>query len=122
MFLFLASLADRRGATSFALGSGGFDHGCETETSARDVDPGVTFVVDWEIGTVASLGDVGASKLTKSNSSKVETLTFLGCCALVQQLVAPEQAGAEGYPQLAKYNITWPINIDSQSKHVFERV
>ncbi len=59
MFLFWASLADRLGATSSALGSGGFDHGCKTGTSVKDLDPGVLFVVGWEIGTVASLGDVG---------------------------------------------------------------
>ncbi len=56
---FWASLADRLGATSSALGSGSFDHGCETGTSAKDLDLGVAFVVGWEIGTVASLGDVG---------------------------------------------------------------
>ncbi len=59
LFLFCASTADRLGATSSALGSGGFDHGCETGTSATDLDPGVAFIVGWEIGTVASLGDVG---------------------------------------------------------------
>ncbi len=59
LFLFWASLAERLGATSSALGSGGFDHGCETGTSAKDLDPGVPFVVGLEIGTVASLGDVG---------------------------------------------------------------
>ncbi len=47
---FWASLADRLG------GSSGFDRGCETGTSAKDLDPGVAFVVGWEIGTVASLG------------------------------------------------------------------
>ncbi len=59
MFLFWASLADRLGATSSALGSGGFDYSCEAGTSAKDLDPGVAFVVGWEIRTVASLGDVG---------------------------------------------------------------
>ncbi len=59
MFLFWASLAERLGATSSALGSGGFDDGCETGTSAKDLDPGVAFVVGWEIGDVASLGNVG---------------------------------------------------------------
>ncbi len=59
LFLFWASLADRLGATSSALGCGGFDHGCETGTSAKDLDPGVPFVVGWEIGDVASLGNVG---------------------------------------------------------------
>ncbi len=56
MFLFWANLADRLGS---ALGSGGFDHGCETVTSVKDLDPWVAFVVGWEIGAVASLGDVG---------------------------------------------------------------
>ncbi len=59
LFLFWASLADRLGATSSALGSAGFDHGCEMGTSAKDLNRGVAFVVGWEIGTVASLGDVG---------------------------------------------------------------
>ncbi len=59
LFLFWASLADRLGAISSAFGSGGFDRGCETGTSAKDLDPGVAFVVGWEIGTVAPLGDVG---------------------------------------------------------------
>ncbi len=55
LFLFWSSLADRLGATSSAFGSGGFDHGCKTGTSANDLAPGVAFVVGWEIGTVASL-------------------------------------------------------------------
>ncbi len=59
LFLFWASVADRRGATSSALGSGDFDHGCETGTSAKDLDAGEAFVVGWKIGTVASVGDVG---------------------------------------------------------------
>ncbi len=59
LFLFWASLADRLGTTSPAFGSGGFDYGCETGTSAKDLDPGAAFVVGWEIGTVASVGDVG---------------------------------------------------------------
>ncbi len=59
MFLFWASLADRLGATSSDTPSGGFDHGRETGTPNKDVDPGVTFVVGWEVGTVASLVDVG---------------------------------------------------------------
>ncbi len=41
------------------MGSGGFDHDCETGTSAKDLDPGAAFVVGGEIGTVASFGDVG---------------------------------------------------------------
>ncbi len=59
LFLFWASLADRLGATSSAFGSGGVDHGCETGTSSKDLDPGAAVDVCWEIGTVASLGDVG---------------------------------------------------------------
>ncbi len=59
--VFASFLGEPRGspvATSSALGSGGIDHVCETETSAKDLDPGVAFVVGWEIGNVASLGDV----------------------------------------------------------------
>ncbi len=51
-------LADHLGDTSSALESSGFHHGCETETSAKDLDPGLAFVVGWEIGTVPYLGDV----------------------------------------------------------------
>ncbi len=43
LFLFWASLVDRLGATSFALGSGGFDHGCET---------------GWKVGAATSLAVV----------------------------------------------------------------
>ncbi len=61
LFFFLSwvRLTDRLGATSFALGCGGIDHGCEMAISTKNLDPGVAFAADWEIGTVASLGDVG---------------------------------------------------------------
>ncbi len=52
---FVSCLGKPRGSPG---GSGGFGHGCKTGTSAKDLDPGVAFVVGWEIGTVASLGDV----------------------------------------------------------------
>ncbi len=52
--LLWASHADRLDATSFALGSGRFDLSCETGTSNKDLDPGVTFAAGWDIGTVAS--------------------------------------------------------------------
>ncbi len=45
-------------ASSFALGSGSFNLGCETGTSTKDLDPGVKFAAGWDIGTVASLGEV----------------------------------------------------------------
>ncbi len=58
--LFWESLTDRPDATCFALGSGSLDIGCETGTSTKELDPGVTLAVGWEIGTVASLGEVWA--------------------------------------------------------------
>ncbi len=39
------------GATSFALGSGGFNLGIEMWTSTTDFVPGVSGVFTWEIGT-----------------------------------------------------------------------
>ncbi len=59
MFLFWATIADHLGATSSALGSGGFNRGCEAGASTKGLDPAVAFVVGWEIGTVAPVGDVG---------------------------------------------------------------
>ncbi len=52
-------LTDCLGAKSFALGCGGIDHICEMAISTKNLDPGVAFAAGWEIGTVASLGDVG---------------------------------------------------------------
>ncbi len=46
-----ASLADRLSATSFVLGSGGFNLGFEMWTPAKGFVPGVSFAGAWEIGT-----------------------------------------------------------------------
>ncbi len=48
-------LADSMGATSYALGSGGFNLGFEMKTSMKDFVPGVSFAGTWEIGTSSTV-------------------------------------------------------------------
>ncbi len=49
------TLADRLGATSFALGSGSFELGCETGASTKNLDIGEAFAAGWEIGTTTMM-------------------------------------------------------------------
>ncbi len=93
MFLFWASLADRLEATSSAFGSCGFELGCETGTSVKDLDPGVAFAVGWAGTGVSSPYDWTSLAVVRDLGTAI---SLAGSLSGTQASVAWRVIGAAG--------------------------